>query len=136
MGKILLRYCIIIISLTGLIGCEGFLSFNPILENIDDGDIIGDDGDDNNDNGNDVSDGNDGGDGNDDSNDLTVETSIDDPQQTGSCDSAGRSLMVDILEVIEIPDSLLKTLIFPNLCHQYDHREIKEVAFLGQQHTT
>ncbi|MCH2218415.1 MAG: C1 family peptidase [Flavobacteriales bacterium] len=62
MRRILLRYCIIIISLTGFIGCEGFLSFNPILENIEDGDIIGDDGDDD-----DGDDGNDGNDGNDNS---------------------------------------------------------------------
>jgi C1A family cysteine protease len=84
-------------------GCEAFLDFNP--EDLVSTDTVEEPVDDNND-------GNGGGGGNDDGNDdgnnneLTVELSENDPQNTGSCDDTATRSSGSLIELMEIPMDL------------------------------
>lgn len=103
LNKNWLKHIIILCLFAGFLSCDPYLSFNTLnIENIDDGDLIEDDDDPDNDD----DDNDDDGGGGDDDEIITIEESVDDPQQTGSCDSFGRSLTSHLLDIIEIPDSL------------------------------
>ncbi len=101
MPKKSILYSIICAFVIAFLSCDPFLEFDPQLETA--AETI----DDNEDSG---SNGNGGGNGNNDDNTISVVVSVDDPQQTGSCDYLeDRSLTIDLIDMVEIPDSLPNT---------------------------
>lgn len=103
MSKKQIAYSILIVVFTVSLSCDPFLDFDPpTVDSTDTTEEVEEEGNGGGGNGG----GGNGGGGSGD-NTITVVISENDPQNTGSCDYLdGRSSMIDLLDIIEIPDSL------------------------------